>query len=262
MNFDPGRVRLSLQWQDDRVATVGLVCERPAVARVLRGQPAERAVALVPLVYSICGKAQGIAARAALAAARGQAVAAHVDGEAWAEAAREHAWKLCVDWPRQLGMAPDEAFFVRLVRSLPEQRPELATALAAHPLLESLRGAAGGGSAAQCLVRRLDERIGALADWLRARPGASGTVVATTPAPGVGESRVETARGVLEHRLVLDGERLADYAIVAPTDLLFAARGDAMRELEKLRGMTRSEAGRQVLLLMLAFDPCVPWEIE
>ena len=109
MTFDPGRVRLTLTMDEGVVSRAGAACERPDVARLLRGQPAEQAVALVPLIYSLCGKAQGIAARVALDAARGDPVETHVDADVLAEAAREHAWKLFIDWPRQLGLDPDEA---------------------------------------------------------------------------------------------------------------------------------------------------------
>ncbi|MBI4998372.1 MAG: hypothetical protein HZC22_16060 [Rhodocyclales bacterium] len=254
MTFDPGRVRLSIE-------TGVVACERPAVARLLRGQPAEQAVALVPLIYSICGKAQGIAARAALVAARGRAVEAHVDTEAWAEAAREHAWKLFVDWPKQLGLAPDEAFFVRLMRSLPGQRLELTVELAAHPLPQRLRDTLDGGEIAALFAGRLAVRLAQLADWLAGTRGELGTLAALHGAPQAGDARVETARGTLLHRLVLDGERIADYEIIAPTDVHFAAGGDAARWLEKLKGLSHSEAERQALLLVLAFDPCVPWEL-
>lgn len=254
MTFDPGRVRLSIE-------TGEVACARPAVARLLCGQPAEQAVALVPLIYSLCGKAQGIAARAALAAARGQAVEAHVDTEAWAEAAREHAWKLFIDWPKQLGQAPDEVFFVRLMRSQPEQRQELAAELATHPLPQRLRDALDGGEIATFFSRRLAVRLAQLADWLAGTRGELGTLAARHEAPQAGEARIETARGTLLHRLVLADERIDDYAIIAPTDVHFAAGGDAARWLEKLRGLPRTEAERQALLLVLAFDPCVPWEV-
>ncbi|MBU1972808.1 MAG: hydrogenase, partial [Gammaproteobacteria bacterium] len=69
--FDAGRVRLRLMLEGDVVAAVEVACERPNVAAALAGKPADEAVALVPLIYSLCGQAQGIAARAALAAARG-----------------------------------------------------------------------------------------------------------------------------------------------------------------------------------------------
>jgi coenzyme F420-reducing hydrogenase alpha subunit len=254
MSFDPGRVRLSIE-------TGEVACARPAVARLLCGQPAEQAVALVPLIYSLCGKAQGIAARAALSAALGEAVAAHVDAEAWAEAAREHAWKLFVDWPKQLGQVPDEAFFVRLMRSQPDQRQELAAALAVHPLPQRLRDTLHGGEIAALFAGRLAIRLAQLADWLEGTPGVLGTLAARATSPQTGESRIETARGTLVHRLELAGDRIADYAIIAPTDVHFAAGGDAAAWLEKVKGLPRMEAERQALLLVLAFDPCVPWEL-
>lgn len=254
--FDPGRVRLNLSLSQDRVTETELYCERPEVARLLRGQPAEQAVALVPLIYSLCGKAQGIAAQAALAAARGNSVADHVDAEAWAEAAREHAWKLCVDWPRQLRLAPDEALFVRIMRAPAADMIEML-----DRFLAWTAGMSTGSEIDRLFSARLAERSAELRDWLAGRPGDLGRVGATSLAPGVGEARVETARGPLLHRLVLDGERIADYAIVAPTDVHFAAGGDVERWLAKLSGLSVGEAERQALLLVLAFDPCVPWEL-
>jgi hypothetical protein len=259
-SFDPGKVRLSLQTGGGIVGHAEVSCVRPELAKLLRGQPAEQAVALVPLIYSLCGKAQGIAARAALAAARGVALAAHVDPEAQAEAAREHAWKLFVDWPRQLGLAPDEAWFVRLMRVAPAQRAELAAALDVHPLPAALQAALGAGDAERLLADRIAVRLGELRDWLMDRPGTLGTVGAACVRPEVGEARVETARGTLVHRLGLAGDRIADYAIIAPTDVHFAAGGEAARRLAELRGLPRAEAERQAMLLLMALDPCVPWE--
>jgi hypothetical protein len=262
MAFDPGRVRVSLLIEGGVVGDAGVVCTRPEVAHLLRGQPADKATALVPLIYSLCGKAQGIAARAALVAARGVTVAPHIDAEALAEAAREHAWKLFVDWPKQLGFAPDEAYFVRLMRSLPGQRAELATELSGHALVGRLRAAIGGGNSAGLLAKRLTERFQELRGWLVDAPGCLGRVSAASVAPQTGEARVETARGTLVHRLTLDGEKVADYTITAPTDVHFAAGGDAARGLAGLKGSPRAEAEREALLLVLAFDPCVPWELE
>ena len=60
--FDPGCVRLGLRWQDGCVRDMVLRVERPAAAAVLRGRNADAAVRLLPLLYSICGAAQGVAA--------------------------------------------------------------------------------------------------------------------------------------------------------------------------------------------------------
>lgn len=261
MTFDPGRVRLSLSVVAGAADRATVACERPAIARLLRGKPAEQAVALVPLIYSLCGKAQGIAARAALAAARGQAVAPHVDAEALDEAAREHAWKLFVDWPRQLDLAPDEAFFVRLARASRTEQAALTAALRAHPLPAAMRDALGAGAIDRLLDGRIEARLAQVLDWLAGESDQLGMVSATRVGPGIGEARVETARGTLRHRLELDGDEVANYVITAPTDLHFAADGEAARWLEKLRGLPRAEAKRQALLLVMAFDPCVPWEL-
>lgn len=260
MNFDPGRVRLILKTSGGMVRAATVACERPAMSRLLRGRPAEEAVALVPLVYSLCGQAQGIAARAALAAARGERVAVGVDASAWAEGAREHAWKLFVDWPRQLGIPADEAFFVRLVRSAAGERDGLAGPLAAHPLPGQLAEAAGGSAIGRLVQARIEDRVCALRDWLRGAPGALGRVGAEPLGTAAGEARVETARGMLTHRLALDGGRIADYAISAPTDVVFAEGGEVARWLPLLDGLPRAAAEREARLLMLAFDPCVPWE--
>lgn len=260
--FDPGRVRLCLSMGDDVVVGTAVACERPGVARLLRGRPAEQAVVLVPLIYSLCGKAQGVAAQAALAAARGEPAKRHVDADVLAEAAREHAWKLFVDWPRQLGFAPDEDFFVRLVRAPSVEWDELAQALAAHPLPAELSGALDETAVARLLRRRIDERRAALANALSGQPQALGTVTTTSPSAGLGIATVETARGTLTHRLLLDGDRVADYAIIAPTDRHFAPAGDVADWLQGVRGMRQAEARQQAARLAMAFDPCVPWSCE
>lgn len=262
MTFDPGRVRLLLHVGNGLVSDAEVSCERPAVARLLRGQPAEQVVALVPLIYSLCGKAQGIAARAALTSARGMAVEPHVDAEVLSEAAREHAWKLFVDWPRQLGLTPDESFFVRLVRVLPSQRADLAADLHAHPLPEALCTALGQSEIDTLLRERIAARLAQAQKWLEGLSQTLGIVSAGCIGPGIGEASVKTARGPLVHRLVLAGDQVADYTITAPTDVHFAAAGDAARWLERLRGLPEAQAEQQAARLVMALDPCVPWRCE
>lgn len=261
MTFDPGRVRLTLLVHEGLVSKASVACERPAVARLLRGKAAEQAVALVPLIYSLCGKAQGSAARAALSAARGQPVAAHVDARALAEAAREHAWALFVDWPRRFHLTPDEPFFVGLLRADAKGRRRLVTGVATHPLVVALREALRGGETIdKLLLERLEARVDCVRRWLAGEVQELGTVIATTVAAATGEARVATARGPLLHRLTLDGERIGDYRITAPTDIQFGPDGPVARWLGTLAGRPPDEAGRLARRLALAFDPCVPWE--
>jgi coenzyme F420-reducing hydrogenase alpha subunit len=260
--FDPGSVVLRLTIVDGRVAATEVTSVRPDVTRLLRGRSADQAVALVPLIYSLCGKAQGIAARAALAAARDVGVAAHVDADALNEAAREHAWQLLVNWPRQLGLDADEPFFVRLARApVAADRGGLADELCAHRGLAALRDrlTAAGDT---LLLARVHARLDELRDFLAGRPQALGTVVADPVGAGIGSATVTTARGPLVHRLALDAERVADYRITAPTDLHFAAAGPVAAWLTGLHGLPRDQAAARAARAVMAFDPCVPWTCE
>jgi hypothetical protein len=116
--IDPGCVQLRLAVEAGRVAVVDVASERPRVAEVLRGREADSAVKLVPLLFALCGKAQGRAAELALAAARGRECAAHLDPAIQAEAMREHLWRWLLDLPPLLGEAADQAEFARLARDI------------------------------------------------------------------------------------------------------------------------------------------------
>lgn len=260
-SFDPGRVSVRLSLADGRIAAVVVSCVRPDVARLLVGQAAEKAVALVPLVYSLCGKAQAVAARAALTAANGAAVAAHVDAGVLAEAAREHAWKLLVDWPRQFGLAADEPAFVRLVRAPAAERAAVAAALRENATLSAMRETLrrDGGAVDRLLGERLAARVAELLDYLEGRPQALGTVSAQPLAARAGRAGVMTARGELVHELALDGERVARYSIVAPTDIHFAADSPLAGWLA---GLPADQAERAAGRAIMALDPCVPWRCE
>ena len=106
--MDQGILRLNLAWNGQRIATAGLTSSRPQAARILIGQPIERAVELVPRLFSLCGQAQGVAARLAWCAARGEAP----DAAALREGGRrvalevigEHLWRLLLDWPPMFGL--------------------------------------------------------------------------------------------------------------------------------------------------------------
>lgn len=77
--------------------------------------------------------------------------------------------------------------------------------------------------------------------------------------PGV--ARVAAARGTLVHRAQLEGGVIAAYAIETPTDLMLS---DAAPLACFLEGLARAPGADEALirLALLAFDPCVPFEIE
>lgn len=92
--------------------------------------------------------------------------------------------------------------------------------------------------------------------------GAGGTVSAMPVADGIGRSIVDTARGLLMHEIVLDGERIADYLIVAPTEWNFHPQGVVVDQLLGQEAGDGDALQQHVARTVAALDPCVPWELE
>lgn len=316
--IDPGRVRLKIACTDGRVAAVEVASERPVVAQALRGRPADAVVSLVPLLFALCGKAQGRAAELALGAARGVESQAHVDAAIEHEALREHLWRWLLDLPPLLGAAAMKSEFVEALRWLAGgHRAELATFLAG-PRIEELgwrlreiedvgdpgshllpaldarsslahiarldadfcrlphwqgraaetgafaRRGRGDGVAAGALATRWLARLAELRDWTAGSPrvGAGGTASAMPVEAGRGRALVETARGLLMHEIVLDGERVADYFIVAPTEWNFHPEGPLAGWLRGRDAGDRDALAQFAARAVAALDPCVRWELE
>jgi uptake hydrogenase large subunit len=141
-----GGLRLAVRWDAAARRIVGVTIDnrRPLAAGILVGRPVSEVAALVPRLFSLCGCAQGVAARLALAAAEGcTAVPGEADLLAVArEAVGEHLWRLLLDWPvlaggsarrdafldwrRRLLAAQDGAASAALGRALRDALPSLA----------------------------------------------------------------------------------------------------------------------------------------
>ncbi len=314
--IDPGCVRLRLAVEAGRVAAVGVASERPRVAEILRGREADSAVKLVPLLFALCGTAQGRAAELALAAARGRECAAHLDPAIQGEAMREHLWRWLLDLPPLLGMAADPVEFARLARDIADgRRDNLATFLAgeriaamcrrleemddpaeagrrllpppdasaslawwpqfdagfcARPLWQGCAAETGaiarrgGASAPGAFAARWLARLDELRDWAHGREkvGAGGTASAAQAASGRGRALAETARGLLMHEIALEGERIADYFIVAPTEWNFHPQGPIAAWLKGRDAGNREALNAFAARAVAALDPCVRWELE
>ena len=95
-------------------------------ARVLEGKPVAEALALVPLLFSVCGTAQAWAASRACVIAGGQRVSPAVEAArellVWLETAREHGLRTLLDWAAFLGEAPVAGAPAALNRLLPRAR--------------------------------------------------------------------------------------------------------------------------------------------
>ena len=107
------------------------------------------------------------------------------------------------------------------------------------------------------LLARLTE-LAALPAQLR-RPLAQG-VRSVSAGAGIGIAAVETARGTLIHRAALDGERVAHYRILAPTEWNFHPRGAFPRGLAGMPARNEGEVRQAAALLAHALDPCVAYE--
>lgn len=318
LGIDPGCVRLRLAVADGRIGAVAVASERPALAPALRGRQADEAVRLVPLLFALCGKAQGRAAALALAAARGEQCTAHVDATIEAEVMREHLWRWLLDLPPLLGaVAMREEFVAAAGWVAGGQRSQLA-ALLDGPQLAALcqrlvdaedLGAAAmhclpamdaqaslalwpqfdagfcerphwRGTAAEtgALARQqgrapvMEEafaarwlaRLAELRDWAggSTEVGAGGTASAVQLAPGRGRALVETARGLLMHEIALDGECIADYFIVAPTEWNFHPQGPLAGWLIGRNAVDRAALQAFAARAVAALDPCVRWELK
>ncbi len=125
MNIE-GRIDIRLQRRGDAPAGVHIESSRQQLAqKLLAGRTPEGAANLVGLIFSLCGNAQRIAAEAACEAALGLQPDATTrlrrDESILLELAREHAWRLMLNWPEQaggpLGIQPDRASLLRLAQA-------------------------------------------------------------------------------------------------------------------------------------------------
>jgi hypothetical protein len=105
-----GELKVRVVVRDGVVHSVAIDSTRPQLAnRLLAGRPADEAVAMVPQLFSICGRAQQVAAELALAAARGAPAEADAQQRRRVEAeiAPEYLWRALIDWARAAGGQPD-----------------------------------------------------------------------------------------------------------------------------------------------------------
>ncbi len=130
-----------------------------------------------------------------------------------------------------------------------------AARLQTHPLLGELANEFGHGLQLRLVARLLE--IARLAGALRqASPDES----RFSEAPGL--SQLEAARGRLCHRVVLDGDRIARYRILAPTEWNFGPQGPAIAALREIHEDDAATARSQAKLLIHALDPCVGYNLE
>ena len=104
---------LGVIWDGNRVSTTDIRSTRPMAAQILKGKTPLQVLQIVPLLFSVCGRAQGAAAAAALHAAQsaGSPIDAKVERNIVCEAIQEHLWRVMLDWPKLVGLNQQELRF-------------------------------------------------------------------------------------------------------------------------------------------------------
>jgi hypothetical protein len=242
--------------------------ERPDSARLFVGMTGEQAVAAVPLVYTLCGKAQQAAAAAALAAAEGR-LPPKVDHQAlWREHLHADLWRLCLDWPVALACpaARQEALrsaFARWHRQM--QATPTAFAQATTSMLRALAADMPGSAASPLHALYHARRARAQEVWRALQDGMPYPLRAHGR-NGVGGGRTQTARGTLTHVLRLRAGHIDAYRVHTPTDRHFADAAPLTAQFSALRAAAGSADNMRLRQLLecaiLALDPCVPHDVE
>jgi len=109
-----GELVVRLDWDKGHVKRAEARSQRPRVGRtLLPGRSPDDAVTLVSTLFAICGRSQGVAAAAALDAARSREpsalLAAARERRLAAETLHEHFWRVLIDWPRLATREPATA---------------------------------------------------------------------------------------------------------------------------------------------------------
>ncbi|MGB5742027.1 MAG: nickel-dependent hydrogenase large subunit, partial [Sedimenticolaceae bacterium] len=124
-----------------------------------------------------------------------------------------------------------------------------------HPLITGLQDRYSRG-----LLLRLAARLLDMAETIA---GLQGRLVDGGPMPEVpGLCQLEAARGRLCHRVLLEGDRIERYRILAPTEWNFGPEGPAAQALAGITDRQAEMARTQAQLLIHAIDPCVGYDLE
>jgi hypothetical protein len=293
---DAGTLNIRACHDGRRLTGIAVELRRPAVSRLFVGQEPAAVLRTVPHLYSLCARAQQAAAGVAMAAATGQEAPPAAAADLWLEFLHESLWRLLLDWPVALGLAPEQAAFVawRAARQQPG-RVAATRALVDGPLatlaekclsrlvdrdsadyagLPTLTPAAwlphwreGLGAPPSC--PRPASVAAAYRDRLAGVRAAVAALAADAPCPvsgaggaGWGVGQALTARGVLTHALRIEEGRVSKYFVWAPTDRHFADGSGLAALLAGVPAEDAKSARRVLEQAVLALDPCLPYVVN
>ena len=355
--MDVGKITLGVVWDGHAVSQTDIHSTRPMAAQVLQGKTPAHVLQIVPMLFSVCGRAQGAAATAALHAAQHGAApdVAATERMVACEAMQEHLWRMMLDWPKLLGLEAQEKQFAAwfaLLRQISAgetgmsaflqefERDALGMAAAEWRALDSYQSLQAWWDGSSSPLAQLLKKLAALdraspdaseprllpawsaaeaehacagrwdsifaawpfwhghaaetgawayyadspllRDTLRqsgskplvrllarlcdvvemANGSAAPRLDAVSPTAGVGIAVVRTARGLLMHHANLAANKVAEYAIVAPTEWNFHPAGAFAQDLRGLAETDKERLQQLAHIEVLSLDPCVAYEIE
>jgi hypothetical protein len=125
-----GKLRIELCCRDQRIQQVHILSSRPLrLPLLLQGKPVEEVLQILPMLYSICATAQAKAAVNACRQAVGICVEPRIEQAelmlVWFETAREHLWRVLIDWPGHLGEAVERHLLPGLSALIPDAKKAL-----------------------------------------------------------------------------------------------------------------------------------------
>lgn len=130
-----------------------------------------------------------------------------------------------------------------------------------HPLVLAVSQQAGNVILARVLARLLE--LAALPQrMLQVMHAVSFDDGAAASDTGAGQAWVETARGLLLHRVEIAGDVVRRYQILAPTEWNFHPAGALAEEVSGMRATDEQTLRKKIAMTMLALDPCVGYELR
>lgn len=119
-----GSLQIQLHCEERQVQRVAIQSTRPlAAVNIFHGKRVDDVLQTLPLLYHVCGIAQASAAvsacEQAMAIAVPDALRDARDMLVWLETAREHCWRILIDWAGMLGEAKDGAAIAQIQQGIP-----------------------------------------------------------------------------------------------------------------------------------------------
>jgi hypothetical protein len=105
-----GQIELAVTWDGSAVTQASVFSNRPRLTPMFRDLPVADVVQRIPLLFSLCGEAQAVAANALQQLLQEGQIAedtvAEFAGRIRLEIVREHLWRLALDWMPLVGLEP------------------------------------------------------------------------------------------------------------------------------------------------------------